>query len=148
VWAFLDHSSVQNKFDIIYQVSMIIINMDNHTLEFILTLDSSSLGKISSTCKHWYSSVGEYRDQEKMSYLKESSLMIQDSLIQQLEFEMYRCGTAHHDTGFYYSWREYTDDWEDDWYGYRDYSFFYKDYMDKNHPHIHHNNWYLPLPDM
>lgn len=88
-----------------------------------------------------------------MSYLKESSLIIQDSLIQQLEFEMYRCGTAHHDNGFYYSWREYTDDWEDDWYGYRDYgyrdySFFYKDYMDKNHPHIHHNNWYLPLPDM
>jgi len=115
--------------------------MDNHTLELILTLDSKSLGKISSTCKHWYSSTDQFRDQERMNYLKESSLMKQDSLIQQLEFEMYRCGTGHHDPGFYYSWREYTEDWEEDWYGYRVYSFFYKDYIDKNHPHIHHNNW-------
>ena len=95
-------------------------------MEFILCLESKSLGKISSTCKQWYSLTNEFREQEKMNYLKDCSFTVQDTLIQQLEFEMYRCGTAHYNPGFYYSWREYTDNWEEDWYGYRDYSFFYR----------------------
>jgi hypothetical protein len=102
-------------------------------LELILIQDYRSLGKISSTCKEWHSTIDEFLYQEKMSYLKESSLMKQDDLIQQLEFQMYRCGTAHHGDGFYYSWRDYTGDWEDDWYGYRVYCFFYRDYMSRNH---------------
>jgi hypothetical protein len=119
--------------------------MDNQdTLALVLTSDSKSLGKVSSTCKKWHTVIGNYRDQEKMNYLKESSLKHQDHLLQNLEFEMYRCGTAYFDDDeFYYSWRDDTGDWEDEWYGYRFYSFFYND-NDHPHPLAHPHIWFLP----
>ena len=111
--------------------------MNTHdTLELVLTYDSQSLGKVSSTSKEWNTITCNYRDHEKMKYIKESSLCHKDNLIKQLDFEMYRCGTAYYDSDdeYYYSWRDDIDDWEEEWYGYRYYSFFYKGGDD--HPHL------------
>jgi hypothetical protein len=102
---------------------------NQHTLELILTQHSRSLGKISSTCKEWNTTTGEYREEEKLKYIKDTSLDCQDNLIQVLELEMYRCGTAFYDNDVYNLWRDDNDDWEEQWYDYRVYDFFYKDYM-------------------
>mgnify|MGYP001300823381 CR=1 FL=1 len=103
-----------------------------HTLELILTLDSKSLGKVSSTCKDWHMTTCESRFREKMKYIQETSLMFQDTLIQEFDYQMYKCVTGYDDNtrlnlerqdstsgtsnGFFPSWRDYTDDWEESWY--------------------------------
>ena len=117
--------------------------MDTHdTLELVLTYDYESLGKVSSTSKEWNTITGEYRNKEKMKYIKASSLSHKDNLIQQLDFEMYRCGSAYVDDGLeiYDTWRDDIDDWEEEWYCYRYYSFFYKGGDD--HPLAHPHLWF------
>ena len=106
--------------------------MDYHnTLEIILTSNSESLGRISSTCRLWNVTTSKFREEEKMNYIHETSLVFQDQVIQNLDLEMYNCASGFRNGDFYPSWREWTDDWEDCWYDYRVYGFFYDDYMRK-----------------
>ena len=114
---------------------------DLNIWELILTQDSNSFGKVSLTCKTWDNITCLYRYEEKMMYIKDISLMFQDTHIQKLDYEMYRCGTGLKDgntqldlsrqdstsgisSGFFFSWREHTDDWEDAWYMARKLRFF------------------------
>ena len=103
------------------------------TLEMVLTQNSTSLGKISLTSKEWNNVTNQFRAETKLAYIKECSRAFRDDLLQELDYEMYRCCNAYYDDDFYYYWRDYIVDWEANWDEYRMYSFFYDDYIRKNH---------------
>ena len=108
--------------------------MNNHildTLEIILTQDSGSLGKISSTCKNWHTITADYRDKKKMKYIKTTSFEYQDDVMEELGYEMFQSGTGYYGENYCHLWRDYTDGWEEIWYSYRTYSFFYDEYMQR-----------------
>tara|TARA_Y100000389_G_scaffold201581_1_gene244652 strand:+ start:201 stop:551 length:351 start_codon:yes stop_codon:yes gene_type:complete len=99
------------------------------TLELILTNNSKSLGKISTTCKDWHTTTEVHREAEKMKYINEISMTNHYDLIDSLEFEMFRSGTAYNSDDYYDWWRDDEYDWEETWYNYRTYSFFYEEYI-------------------
>jgi hypothetical protein len=100
---------------------------DNDILEIILNHNLSNLKRVASTCTKWNSITLEFRDEQKMKYLKSNTNTSHTELIKELELEIFNCSSGYNinDDEIPESWRDLNVDWEENWQYYREYTFFY-----------------------
>ena len=101
------------------------------TLELILSCDKTCLAKIASTCKKWNVTNSMRYDEEKMYYLQDEALRNRKAVFIELDKEMFNVSNGFVSYDDYCSdWRDAEDENElqDNWYAFREYSFFYDFY--------------------